>query len=714
MLDVPNITAAQVTDALLAIPAFLPLTVCTGYLTAWFTNLHGFRRRSFVERIFWSIPLSIAVSTISSVLIGRFLSLTAASVLFIVCAVLWLAVVGQEWLHLRRSGTNWNLGLEPLGGTSVILAIVFAAVVILSLVDIQSNNNLFMSLFTWDHSARVSWTESILRTGIPPVNSLYFYKHAAPMRNYYFWYVLCASAAQMSHLPARAVVAGSCVWSGFALVALIGLYLKHFLSAGAQLRKQFILAICLLTVTGFDICVNIVDLFVLHRPLTLDFEWWSHDPIYSWYASLLWVPHHVASLVCCMFAFLLAWMAEKDRRHNCTASIILIAFTLASAFGLSIFVPFGFFLVMVTWGLWQVAFECTYRPALLLAAGGGLAAVLLIPFLWELTHDASKMQGGAVFALSVREMIPPDGLLASGLFQHLGTEHPSAARHVANLFLLAPGFAIELGLYFIVLLIYTIPGLRGPGRLTPEQRSLVFIALAILPVISFIRSEVLKSNDFGWRAALILQFPLLLLASELIIGWRLQDRSGSAVRSKRTPLFVRSLSDLALGIGVMSTLSQMLPPRFDAAVLEAGFRGRSNPQPGIFSHNAYTSYIGYKQLANAIPVDSVVQFNPDDPMAIWKSIDVLDVDHQITISADQPWCGSEVGGDPSACPAIAAAMDSLYRGATAEQAHVTCRQYGTQYLIAKIYDPAWNDPRSWVWTLKPVISDPEFRALDCR
>lgn len=70
----PWITAREIADCLLAIVAFIPANLCTGYLAAWFTNLHNFRQRTFIERLFWSIPLSLAISTIASVLIGRFLS----------------------------------------------------------------------------------------------------------------------------------------------------------------------------------------------------------------------------------------------------------------------------------------------------------------------------------------------------------------------------------------------------------------------------------------------------------------------------------------------------------------------------------------------------------------------------------------------------------------------------------------------------------------
>jgi hypothetical protein len=89
ILSVPNITAQQIIESTMAIPAFVPATVCTGYITAWFTNLHNFRQRSLIERIFWSLPLSFAVSTIAAFLIGRFISLTAVVVFLLASAAVW-------------------------------------------------------------------------------------------------------------------------------------------------------------------------------------------------------------------------------------------------------------------------------------------------------------------------------------------------------------------------------------------------------------------------------------------------------------------------------------------------------------------------------------------------------------------------------------------------------------------------------------------------
>jgi hypothetical protein len=649
-----NITAQEITTTLLAVPAFTPVAVCTGYITGWCSNVLRFRERSLVERLFWSIPLSFSVTAIFAVLVAKFSSFRAVE--FLVLATIPLCVIAlvREWLQNRRSGRTWNIGLRPLGTTAILIALIWVILIVISLVDIQKGTNLYSSLFSLDHSARVAWTESVLRTGVPPDNPLYFFRRPAPLRNYYFWYVICALVAKFSGLPARAVMTASCAWAGFALAALIGLYLKHFLHAGARLRKQFIIAILLLGVTGLDICANLVDILILHKPLTMDLEWWSVESIYSWYGSLGWVPHHVAGLVCCFFAFLLAWDAEHRSTLNTCANILLIGAALASSFGYSIFVPFGFFLVMVAWGVWQLIFERSPRPVVYMAAGGALAALLLIPFLLELSHNEANPGGsaggaaGSLFTFAVREMIPANRLLNIEPLRHLAMAHWQAARGIAKLILLLPGYAIELGFYGIVLLIYLIPSWRNRNPLTSVQRSLLFIAIAAFPVISFVRSTVLNGNDFGWRAAMILQFPLLLLASELIDDMGRESRAGKAASPGHR--WLQGVLRLTLAIGVISTFSQIFMLRLSFPLLEAGYRGNHSPLAGSLAHNAYVSYIGYDHLDRAIPSDSVVQFAPHEPTSLRTSIEVENVDHQVAMLVDSPGCGAGAGGDPSGRP----------------------------------------------------------------
>ena len=145
--------------------------------------------------------------------------------------VLCIVLICWEGRQLRRSGKHWNIGWSPFGGKASIMAVIWISVVVLSLVDFQSGEKLFVNISMLDQSYRVNWVDDILRTGIPPVNSLYFYRHPATMRYYYFWYAVCAVVSRVAHLSARSAFTSSCVWAGMAITTLIGLYLKHFLSA---------------------------------------------------------------------------------------------------------------------------------------------------------------------------------------------------------------------------------------------------------------------------------------------------------------------------------------------------------------------------------------------------------------------------------------------------------------------------------------------------
>lgn len=719
ILSFPSITAAQIADGLLAIPAFAPATVCTGYLAAWFTDLHGFRKRSLVERIFWSIPLSLAITPIAAYLIGKAFSLNVVVVLLASCAVACVGLIWAEARALQCAGEQWKIGVRPLGGVALAAALAWIAVVVLSLVDLQWGQRLYMNVAMLDQCFRIDWTESVLRTGVPPVNPMYWFHHAATMRNYYFWYVMCAAISRLAHLPVRAVFLASSVWSGFALAALTGLYLKHFLQVGSRLRRQFMRTLLLLTVTGLDLLFIVWQLLVYHAPPPADLEAWSRDAIVSWLHTLLWAPHHMAGMLGCMFAFLLAWMGERDSAKQKAWNIAWIALALASAFGMSVYVVFAFFLLAVTWGVWQIAVERTPRATMLLGMGGAGAVVFLLPYLWELTHGSSGLHGGSVLGFTIRQMIPPDGLAATALVQHLAHGSAHLARNVARVILLVPGYAIELGFYFAVLFVYLVPAWRGRVRLSAARRTLVFLAVAIVPFLTTIRSDVLSVNDFGWRSALLLQFPLLLLGSEVLMSWKAEEEKAAdtevvAGLPRRMPRWLRSTAALALIFGMLDTGAQALMLRF---IVIAGDRKASEGPGGIaqsFAHNAYISEVGYAALNRVIPRDAIVQFDPIARNNYWLAADLMGSKHQTAIVTDHPFCGAELGGNPAGCKPMAAAMDVLYHGTTATQARATCAEFGIDYLVARVSDPVWKDGTGWVWILPAVVAQKEFRAVKCR
>ena len=731
-----NITVQQIFTSFAAVLAFVPVTVCPGYLAAWLTNLRDFRRRSIAEQLCWSVPLSIAVSTITSVLVGRFLSLTAAAAVVILCLIGCVAVIVQEHLRLNRTGQKWLLGLRPVGATILLLALCFIAFEIFSLVDFQNGQRLYLSLTFYDVAPRTNWANSVLRTGIPPANPHYFYLHAANLRYYYFWLVNCAVVAKISRLPMRSIINAGCVWSGFALTALSGLYLKHFLTVGERLRRQFYIAAFLPAVGGFSLLIYFWNMLVLHIAPPGDV--WYPGQISDLVRFPLFYPHHLAGMVCCMFAFLLAWIPSGNpntSQQNRLATVLFIALALASAFGISVYATFAFFLIAVCWAAWQIAFHRFWKSPLLLFAGGALSFILLLPYLYEITHTQSQMAAEAgragstmPFILSVRETIPPDRLahLISAL-------NPVSARTLAKLILLVPGFALELGLYFIVLLIFLIPcwRARGPSSLerlplSQAHRTLLFIILVAFPITSFIRSAVLDVNDFGIHSALFIQYPLILLASELLVATKLTQTPSSPVSAPGTSRhsisnlilpapFLRSLITLAILIGVLSSCWHAAVLRFLLPIADRGAASASNPQVAELPHKAWISYLGYKELNSRIPKDAIVQFNPESDWFFWKNIDLGDINRQTAITSSGIYgCGSNLGGDPAGCPIMSAAIVPLFHHATAAEARSVCSTYRINYLVANLYDPVWQDRNSWAWTLPEVLINREFRALECK
>ena len=145
---------------------------------------------------------------------------------------------------------------------------------------------------------------------------------AAPMRYYYFWYVLTAVAARLGRSDGAAGVdrqrgrgrgLGWRRWWRF----IAGIFWKRSerrvgLHAAALVARGD-LRLGLLAVTGLDILPAIAKA-LLRMPADADMEWWSQDQVDSWMDSVLWVPHHVAGLVCCLLGFLLVWMAKGECR----------------------------------------------------------------------------------------------------------------------------------------------------------------------------------------------------------------------------------------------------------------------------------------------------------------------------------------------------------------------------------------------------------------
>ena len=492
--------------------------------------------------------------------------------------------------------------------------------------------------------------------------------------------------------------------------------MRHFLGVVENARRQTLITVAMLAVTGADLLPAMGSIFS-QNALNGEMEWWSVDQISSWQDSLLWVPHHVASLLCCLLSFLLLWLVQKPEHKQYSApAVFLSGLAFASAFGLSIYVAFGFALLMLALLIRALTRrQKDYMFARNIAMTGGVGFVMLIPFLRELTGGVSSVDSGAsacIFSLSVRQMIAPGLLTGLPIFASWNKAHPVLLDQAARLVLLLPGLALELGFYGSVMLMLYYAKRKSDVKQTDALDTALYLAGWGLVMVLFIRSSVIGNNDFGYRASLLPQFFLLLLAGDLLASWWVPGRVQIVAATQWSK---RTLYGL-LVLGVAGTVYQAAMLRMFLPIEERHpHNGFSRLPAQVFEARA-----AFAKLDRMADKSAVVAFHPVDPDSANRG-DVVSpytfysrsllMNARRQILSAEPKCATEFGGDSESCLEIEQATARLYAlpAATASWAEDYCRRFGVQYLVADDMDPVWADAAGWVSTLPAVASQPTIR-----
>ncbi len=711
-----EVTPHDLIGSALAVVAFGSVLYVPGYLLGFGTDLFGFRRMDAFESIAWSLALSFVSVPITGYFVGRYAGFDVFCWMFVPFLVAFAAVHLRGAPRLLRCLDRRTLALGSL-------AVIGTGFVLLSLVDVQSGGKLYFSVVEFDQSYRVAFTNAVLRTGVPPANPLFFCGHLAPMRYYYFWYVLCAAVARIAHVSAQQAFVASSVWSGFGLVAVIALSVRHFSGVGKRTRAHTAIAVGLLAVTGADMVPAIGSLFA-QPALNGEMEWWSIDQFYSWQDSVLWVPHHTAALLSSVTAFLLLWRTQEaiaPKQRLLAAALAGVAF--ASAFGLSVYVAFGFALLMLAW-IAFLARDWRRQRALIgrVLLAGVAGALAIAPFLHDLTAGQSTTGDGAsahaahLFSFSIRRMIDPELVTTLPALRAVHHTHPFALDVVVRLLLLLPGLALELGVYGAVYGLLLYARWRSPEVDDSAHDTSLFLTGCGLLMVLFLRSSVISNNDFAYRASLLPQFFLLLLTADLLASWWSGEGSARVAKTPKRRRLVYAL----LGLGVMSSVYQ-------AAMLRL-FLPIEEHQPGSgfarLPAEAYQVRQAMGTLNRTTPKDSVVAFNPADPKptgrgdvvspyTFFERAILMDAHRQLLNA--EPTCAAEFGGDAGACAAIDRATERLYAmpALPVADAREFCNRFGVTYLVASSLDPVWSDPAGWVNTLPVLDAEPDLRIVRC-
>jgi hypothetical protein len=400
---------------------------------------------------------------------------------------------------------------------------------------------------------------------------------------------------------------------------------------------------------------------------------------------------------------------------------MVAAAAFASGFGLSIYVAFAFALLMLAW-IARLLLASPKNRALAswVAASGVAAVVLLAPYLKEMIGTASgsdtsaSIAPSAMFALSIRRMIDPGFLTGLPVFAAWNGAHPVLLDQVARLILLVPGVALELGFYGAVWWLY-VRYRRNHAAESP-QRTALYLAGCGMVLALLVRSAVIGNNDFGYRAALLPQFFLLLLGVDLVASWRNEGKAAKVVLTGGSRKLLYGL----IALGVAGTVYQVVMLRVFVPLEASRPRNRFAELPA----EVFQGREAFAELERVSSLLAVVEFNPVDPhpgsgddviapYAFYARSLLMNANRQVVTA--EPRCAIEFGGDAQLCQEIASATERLYARPApgAQWAQEYCRRFGANYLAVAQMDPVWSDANGWGATLPAVVSEPSFRIVQC-
>jgi hypothetical protein len=696
-----NFTVVDLWQTSAATLAFALFLLPPGYLISATADLFGFRRSSAAEKFLMSAAISAAVTPILAVLLIRFLSFPVALGLFLLLAV---TAVGDVVRRVIRPGVVFG---KPQRSTWIVLALALGWLVVVlgSLADLQIGHRLYVNYVMYDHSVRVPFVAAAARTGVPPLNPFYGLSKPPVLRYYYYWYVVCALPMRLFGLSAKACLDSSVFWGAVGLASTIPLFLKHFFHEQDHLRRKSVIGIALLAVTGLDL----IPYFTLSRLLHVlfaDMEWWDTNQVTSWLGSLLWVPHHVASMTACMVGLLVFSTIEESQPLRQRAwAVAISAMAFASATGLSLYVTLVFAIFLVIWSLWVLM----QKEMMVLAsyvAAGILTMIFSVPFLSDLlakTGGAGTDDRMVSFAFR-RLTLVYDFLDARGV-------HSALLFHLMDLPIAILVYFFEFGFFFAALLLYRRREKSTGKPLSRQQHMAWAMFFSALAATTFLQSSATGSNDFGFRGILIVQFVLLLWAIPVAHDLFFAGKEAQGVILQAA--WIKPCMTVLLFLGVSATVYQIGMLRVYAILADTGKLTRMENilgDPG-FGERTYWLREGFMALDRTAEPTAVAQYNPANNQTLLAHL----YSTRQTVAADAG-CGSEFGGDKKACDAAFPYLNAAFN----EPSYVRqwdmdefCRIMKVNLLVATEADPVWRDPGSWVWTRETVYANPALRIVRC-
>jgi len=674
----------DVVGAALGVALFAAFLLTPGYVIGWLFNVRGFRREPRVWQVLWSLPLSVGVMPIIGYLAGSFLGMRTLWGIYAMLLIAAAVLMGRS--KMTRSGPaqgDWPRWL-------LAACAVWMVVTVLSGIDVQWGSQLYPSVLIYDYNFRATLIDGISRQGLPAINPLFYPGHFVPLRYHYFWFIPCSLVSQLSGgvIDPRQALIASDVWCGWALMAMVLLYLRYFKLGGNPLGPRGAWACLLLGAAGLDVIPNalsaLIRLATGSGVVYASAEWWN-NPVTGYPHAVLWVAHHVAAVIACLCGFLLLWKRDAGDRW----APLLAGACFASAVGMSIYVAFTFALTLGVWLAWS-ALAMRWHTVRDCIFAGMTAGALAIPYLLAMTRIPGS--GGAFVRPTVRSF-----WILEGMLRALHWSWTAVA--TANLVVLPLNYFLEAALLVIIVWFVMRRSIRS-GLHTDESRVQVVLLCVPLLIATFLRSGVIENNDLGWRAPLIAQVITVVAGVDLVRA--LVIRARTSTRLAR----LRGLVVAVLVLGVASTMWDLLTMRTYPMLVDAGWAQEAFWLPGRhIGARTYAMREIYEDLQRRIPRDAVVQANPN----VWNQVYLGAYAQRQTASFDVT-CGTVMGGDPGLCARMQPELIRAFNESGGlKYIRGICRSDGVSALIFEKSDPAWRGTVAG----STLVSNVHARAIDC-
>lgn len=659
---------AEMTIAFLIFPLVI---IIPGYVVAYFSKLF-YSPKALPH---WSIGLLL--STAICPVIFYFLVHLGGF------ALAWVFIIASGLLFiyiLYKNPTSFLSALKyPFQKPGYVIIFTLFYIFIATLViDFDIDGRLFRPLMTYDYVKHVSVTDTISRTGLPPINPSFHPGISLPLFYYYYWFLICSIIDQIGRdlVGPRGAVYASIIWSGVALLSIIRLYLTTLgprVVRGIK-KSHYKYGYLLLLVTGLDLLPISLDLLLVNGDsgeLAVPLAMWWNDQVASWFSTIIWTPHHCAAFVACMFAFHLIINVFPRKEASTRVAMCIVALSLATSFGLSIWVTLVAGIFLIVWTLVTMK-QGWFDESRKLVITGIFALALTLPFIIELQQASFLQQTPVIF--QVRDFIKINNLLhGSSIF----------LKSFANLLVLPLNYGLEFGFFAIGGLLYWSYRNKLDEKINRAELFLIVLTATSFFICTFFRSSI-ANNDLGWRGFLFAQFVLLLFSIPLVANLR---QSFTHQFYTVEPMLKKTI----MGMLIISSIYFV----FDAYVGRVYIWG--------IDHNRTTSIReAYEWVARNTPSTAIIQHNPNEVVEYFHAL----YGNRQTIISDDIF-GKLYGISGPMYDDTFEELKTLFQPDTSyEEAIAYARSLDIDAIFLKDTDPIWQDSSSWLNDIQPVYESP--------